>query len=197
VWTYSGRTTVHAACVPASYHRRSIRLRGYNYSAAGAYFVTLCVQDRRCLFGDVTDGVVGLSDAGHMVDDVWTEMPMFYRGVDIDGFVVMPNHIHGIITLVGAGPCACPETGRPQGAAPTAISLPDVVQRFKTLTTRRYADSVKRLGWPAFRGRLWQRGYYERIIRDDVELNRIRRYVAENPQYWAEDVENPKNPCPP
>jgi REP element-mobilizing transposase RayT len=164
-----------------------------------------------------------LNDAGKMVYDVWNDLPAFYPGVQTDAFIVMPNHIHGIIILVGAdprvcpnadprvcpaqpsvgvgpraypdsGPRACPgqpqELGQPQGVAPT-LGLPDVVHRFKTMTTKRYADGVKRLGWEPFRGRLWQRNYYEHIIRNEESLNRIREYILTNPMRWALDRENP------
>ncbi len=220
---------------PERHHRRSIRLKGYDYAQAGAYFVTVCTQDRACIFGDVVDGVMYPNDAGRMVQTVWDELSVFYPDVDTDGFVVMPNHIHGIVVLVGAGPRACPSprghpetgqppgtgqargTGRPQGVAPTGLSsaglsptglpsaglsstgvsltgfsLADVVSRFKTMTTKRYADGVKQLGWPPFRGRLWQRNYYEHIIRNEAGLNRIRRYIDENPSRWASDEENPQ-----
>ena len=175
---------------PDVHHRRSIRLKGYDYSRPGAYFVTICTQGRLCLFGDVVDGNVILNESGRMVQTVWDEIPHHYPYVDVDAFVIMPNHIHGIVIIVGAGPCACPDTGQPQGVAPT-LSLPDVVHRFKTLTTKRYADGVKQRGWPPFPGRLWQRNYYKHIIRDENELNRIRQYITNNPLRWALDRENP------
>ncbi|MDF9392115.1 MULTISPECIES: transposase [Methylococcus] len=178
--------------VSGTRQRRSIRLKDYDYSQAGAYFVTMCTQNRACLFGDVIDGAMRVNDAGRMVQTVWDELPLHYVGVELDTFVVMPNHVHGIIVLVGAGPRACPKSGRPQGAAPT-LSLPDVVHRFKTLTTKRYTDGVKTGGWPPFHGRVWQRNYYEHIIRDEVSLHRIREYIANNPQQWALDRENPAN----
>jgi REP element-mobilizing transposase RayT len=83
-------------------HRRSIRLGGYDYAQAGAYFVTICTHDRACLFGDVVDGVMCLNDAGRMVQSVWDELPVYYPGVETDAFVVMPNHVHGILVFVGA-----------------------------------------------------------------------------------------------
>ncbi len=175
-------------------NRRSIRLWGYDYSQAGAYFVTICTQKRACLFGDIIDGNMVLNDAGRMVDIVWNEIPKYYAGIDIDAFQIMPNHIHGIIVIVvGAGPCACPDTGQPQGVAPTTagLSLPDVVHRFKTLTTKRYADGVKQHNWPRFPGKLWQRNYYEHIVRNENELNRIRQYIINNPVKWELDRENP------
>jgi REP-associated tyrosine transposase len=102
----------------------------------------------------------------------------------------MPNHVHGIIVLVGAGRSAHPERGQPQGIAP-AISLADVVHRFKTITTNRYIHGVKESGWPRFSGRFWQRNYYEHIIRNEEELARVREYVANNPLQWENDRENP------
>lgn len=93
-------------------NRRSIRLKEYDYTAQGAYFDTICTQDRVCMFGEVMDGVMCPNDAGRMVKTVWEELPGFYPDVDIDGFVVMPNHIHGIIVLVGAPPVAALFRGR-------------------------------------------------------------------------------------
>jgi putative transposase len=195
------------------HHRRSIRLRGYDYAQSGAYFVTICTQDRACLFGAVVDGAMRLNEAGRIIQEVWEGLPRFYPGIAIDAFVVMPNHIHGIIILVGAGPCACPagpcacpagpcacpgptETGQPQGVAPTTLSLPDVVHRFKTMTTKRYIDGVKTRGWHPFPGRLWQRNYYEHIIRNEESLTRIRQYIVENPLRWHLDRENPDRNTP-
>ncbi|MPZ75625.1 MAG: transposase [Deltaproteobacteria bacterium] len=182
---------------PDKHHRQSIRLKSYDYSQSGAYFVTVVAQDRTCLFGEIVTGEIKLNDAGRMVQAVWDELPIHYSGVETDAFVVMPNHIHGVVVLVGAGPRACPdvgagnpERGQPQGVAPT-LSLPDVVHRFKTLTTKRFADGVKQSGWIPFRGRLWQRNYYEHIIRDEKSLDRIRQYILDNPARWEFDRENP------
>ena len=184
---------------PAQHARRSIRLQGFDYAQTGTYFVTVCTQNRECLFGEVVNGVMMLNDAGEMVRSVWDELSRHYPGINVDGFVVMPNHIHGIVVLntVGAGPRACPDDGRachddgqPQGVAPT-MSLPDVVHRFKSLTTTRYRHGIDRQGWRPFPGRLWQRNYYEHIIRDEAELNRIRRYIIDNPVQWETDRENP------
>mgnify|MGYP000107575884 CR=1 FL=1 len=175
---------------PEKQHRRSIRLKGYDYSQAGAYFVTICTKDRLCLFGEVLDGEMRLNDAGRMVWDIWNDLPNHYPGVAVDAFIVMPNHVHGIIILVGAGPRACPGFGQPQGVAPT-MGLPDVVHRFKTMTTKRYVDGIRQLGWEPFRGRLWQRNYYEHIIRNEEFLNSIREYILLNPMRWDLDRENP------
>jgi len=134
-----------------------------------------------------------LSDAGQMVQVVWKELTLRYPGVETDAFVIMPNHVHGIIILVGAGPCACPDTiGQPQGVAPTR-GLPDVVHHFKTMTIKRYSDGVQQWQWPPYKEKLWQRNYYEHIIRDDKQLNHAREYILNNPLQWALDEDNPEN----
>src|SRR3990172_7499849 len=190
---------------PTKHHRRSIRLPGYDYGQATAYFVTICTQNRECIFGDVIERQMVLNDPGKVVESVWRELPEHYPGVAVDACAVMPNHLHGIIILVGAGPSACPHPpgqpqgvdggpGRPQGVAPTkALSLPDVVQRFKSLTTAKYRKGVRDSGWQPFAGRLWQRNYYEHVIRDGDDLDRTRQYIAENPLRWQEDPENPSS----
>ncbi len=178
------------------HQRRSIRLPGYDYSQLGAYFITICTQDRKCLFGNIVDGKMTSNDAGTIIQTVWRELPIHYNGTEIDEFVVMPNHIHGIV-IVGATPRIgqAQEGGQPQGVAPTEnitgntepLSLPDVVHRFKTMTTKRYADGVKQYGWPPFPGRLWQRNYWEHIVRNEIELNKIREYIRNNSTQWDHD----------
>jgi len=192
---------------PEKHHRCSIRLKDYDYSQVGAYFITICTYNRECLFGEILNGETKLNDAGQMIHTVWNELPRHYIGVEVDEFVVMPNHIHGIIVLnVGAGPRACPDKGQselqpregrprggqPQGVAPT-LSLPDVAHRFKSLTTAHYRFGVTQNGWPPFPGKLWQRNYYEHVIRNENDLNEIREYIINNPLKWELDTENPKN----
>ena len=170
--------------------RHTIRLKGYDYAQEGAYFITIVTQNRACLFGDINGSVPQLNNAGSTIQSVWVDMAAHYPGVETDTFVVMPNHIHGIIFLVGAGPRACPnDAGQPQGVAPT-MPVPDIIHRFKTLTTKRYTDGVKQDGWTPFTGRLWQRNYYEHIIRNEESLIRIRDYIATNPARWSIDPEN-------
>ena len=188
---------------PDIHRRRSIRLQGYDYSQAGAYFITICTQNRECMFGEIVDGKMALNHAGNMIQTVWDEIPFHYAGIEIDEFIVMPNHIHGIITIVvvGATPRGCPgvgqENGQAQGPAPTGgtgntgtLSLGDMVHRFKTMTTKRYADGVKQSGWQSFPGKLWQRNYWEHIVRNEMELNRIREYIHTNPTQWESDQLN-------
>ncbi|MBF6593952.1 MAG: transposase [Thermaceae bacterium] len=176
--------------------RRSVRLKGFDYASAGAFFVTVRVQKRECLWGDVRDGEVCLTDAERMVVGVWEGLRERFPFISLDAFVVIPNHVHGIIirsdTGVGAGlvPAlhALQIEGRPQGIAPT---LGDVVGAFKSLTTHRYISGIKNSGWPTFDKRPWQRNYYERILRNEDELKAIREYIVHNPLGWAQDQENP------
>jgi putative transposase len=195
---------------PEKHNRRSIRLRGYDYAQAGAYFVTICTQGRECLFGQVVNGEMRLNDAGRMVERWWAELGNKYPTVIPDLCVVMPNHFHGIVVItdapaapVGAdlrvspGPGADTGEGADTGAPlrePTgsAPGIPKIVQWFKTMTTNEYIRGVKNLGWMSYPGRLWQRNYYEHVIRDGESLGHIRRYIVDNPAQWANDAENPE-----
>jgi len=179
---------------PGEHHRRSIRLKGYDYSQAGAYFVTVCTQGRVCLFGGVVEGEMRVNVAGRMVEKWWAELSNKFPNVETDEYNVMPNHFHGIVVIVGADLRVCPE---PTGAhdeitgAHTGAPLPEIVQWFKTMTTNEYIRGVKTSRWPLCPGRLWQRNYYEHIIRNEESLNRIREYIANNPLQWEVDRENP------
>jgi putative transposase len=270
---------------PERHRRRSMRLKGYDYSQAGAYFVTICTQGRACLFGEVVDGEMRLNDAGRMVVAEWERLPALFSNVVLDAFVVMPNHIHGIVILTdpaddatdgataigatisgattggattsgattrvapttagddatpvgaglvpaqsgaglvpaqsgaglvpaqsgaglvpaqsGAGLVPAPSTPAPSTPAQSvpapstpdpstpAPTLGDVIGAFKSRVTVEYIRGVKTFGWTPFDRRLWQRNYYEHIIRNEEALNRIRRYIVENPIRWAFDRENP------
>jgi putative transposase len=192
---------------PDKHHRRSIRLRGYDYSQAGAYFITICTQSRECLLGEIVDGEIRLNEAGKIVADIWDSLATRFPDIDLDAFVVMPNHIHGIIVLtdwktpyVGAPLVGAPgsverrttTTRATTRGAPTSLGM--VVGAFKSLTTVEFVRGVKTLGWPPFAGKLWQHNYYEHIIRNTESLNKIREYIATNPARWSEDTENPENP---
>jgi len=176
-------------------HRRSIRLRGYDYSQAGAYFVTVCAQNREFLFGDIVDGEMQLNGAGRMVEQWWAELNNKSPLIETDEYVIMPNHFHGIIILVGADLRVRPHSGglrvRPHSGAHAGAPLPTIIQWFKTMTTNEYIRGVKTSGWAPFPGKLWQRNYYEHIIRNDDELTRIREYIVNNPAQWEMDRENP------
>jgi len=144
--------------------RKSPRLREYDYATAGAYFVTACLRDRACLLGSVEADEMRLSRLGRIVEHCWLEVPVHFLAVALDAFVVMPNHIHGILWLSRAG---------------HAPPLHRVVGSFKSAASR------------AAQRRLWQRSFYDRVIRDDEERRALREYVEENPVRWAVDLESP------
>ena len=140
-----------------------------------------------------------LNKAGVMVGTWWRKVGGKFPSVQTDEYIIMPNHFHGIVNIVGAAPCGRPiinnaygqprsKSGQPHGVAPT---LGYIVNWFKTMTTNQYIRGVKQNRWPAFAGRLWQRNYYEHIIRNEEELNHIRQYIADNPLNWRTDEENP------
>jgi len=189
---------------PEKYHRRSTRLRGYDYAQPGAYFFTICTRERKCLFGEIVDGEMVLNERGEIVAACWHDLPNHYPHVRLDAFVIMPNHVHGIIVLldddtiagadldvVGAGvgarhasPLPFDVTPTPRG--PKRGSVGAIVGSFKSAVTRRI--NMMR-GTPGMT--IWQRNYYEHIIRDKDDLYDIRRYIAENPLKWDLDHENP------
>jgi REP element-mobilizing transposase RayT len=123
-----------------------------------------------------------------MLDEWWQRLSAkFEEAVELDEFIVMPNHVHGIIWLVpGSDTVGAAPRGRPN-----AVSLPEVLDWYKTMTTNAYIRGVREHGWTPFAKRVWQRGYYEHVVRDDADLNRIRQYIIDNPTRWSEDEENP------
>jgi len=263
---------------PQRHHRRSIRLKGYDYTQAGVYFVTICTQARECLFGDVVNDQMRLNDAGQMVESAWLDLPQRFPNVELDEFVIMPNHMHGIILIaVGAGlvpapngattatidrattrvaPTTTPDVGAglvpaldeaTTGRATTRVAptttpdagaglvpaldeattdrattrvaptsppnvgaglvpalgattrvaptrLGDIVGAYKSITTHEYIVGVRERGWPPFEGKVWQRNYYEHIVRNERELDAIRPYIRNNPLQWALDRDNPAHP---
>jgi REP element-mobilizing transposase RayT len=196
---------------PQKYHRRSIRLRGYDYAAPGAYFLTVCVINRQSLLGDVVNEEMRLNWMGRAVQAVWQNLPCHYAHVELDAFVVMPNHVHGILVLtddagaaaehadVGAGSEPAPtreaaghmDVGAGFKPAPTVRhGLPEIVRAFKTFSSRRINEMRGTVGAP-----LWQRNYYEHIVRNEEELGLIRQYILYNPLGWTGDRENPEQQC--
>jgi REP element-mobilizing transposase RayT len=183
---------------PAIHHRRSILLPGYDYAQAGGYYVTICAHYRRCLFGEVVAGRVRLGKLGEIVREEWLRACEVRPGVKPDAWVVMPNHVHGVV-IVGAHGNAPLPLGRrwPEGerahcCAPLRRpprSLGALISGFKGAVTRRVARSLGSRSLP-----VWQRGYYEHVVRDDGDLEGIRQYIGENPKRWAEDRENPIHP---
>jgi putative transposase len=171
-------------------HRKSPRLSGYDYSQAGAYFVTVCVQARQALLGEIIHGEMRLNQAGCMVERWWHKLESKFAALETDFYVVMPNHFHGIALLSENTASALPACR--QGAH-TGAPLQKIMQWFKTMATNEYIHGVKEYGWPRFKGSLWQRSFYDHVIRDEQSLNRIREYIATNPLRWDLDRENPRS----
>ena len=174
---------------PAHRQRRSLRLKDYDYAQAGVYFVTICTKDRVCLFGDLVDGEMQLNAAGRVAERYWLDIPVHFPHTELDAFVVMPNHVHGILVIGDAGrgtACRAPTVER--FGQPVAGSIPTVVRSFKSAVTKQINLLQGAAGTT-----VWQRNYYEHIIRDEAALDGIREYIDNNPLQWALDRENPAN----
>ena len=211
---------------PEKHHRRSIRLKGYDYSQAGMYFITICVTDMECFFGSVVKGKMVLNDAGKVMEKWHLELSNKFPDIELGPYVVMPNHFHAIVINNGKGNpnapyqdpiWADPSFRNPVGAdlrvrpidenSPTngdglgehipsngdilgehiGSPLHGVMQWFKTMSTNEYIRGVKNYDWPRFRGKLWQRNYYEHIIRDQRAFENISGYIENNPDKWEDD----------
>jgi len=183
---------------PKIHHRRSIRLKGYDYRQAGGYFVTLVTQGREMLFGDVVNSEMVLTDFGKIVAETWQWLETQYPYVALGEWVVMPNHFHGVIFIVdNANDSPMDWDGLRDGrggsrSAPTPMGavkrkpLGRLIGAFKTVSTKNINLARKTEG-----ATIWQRNYYEHIIRNEFELDRIARYIESNPARWNEDTENP------
>lgn len=207
---------------PQKHHRRSIRLKGYDYSSPGAYFVTICTRGRECVLDDPV--------VTRIITDVWHALPAWFPTIALDEFVVMPNHVHFIVWIhppdaVGvtlavaqdrAGASPAPTDGETRGVGvgatlavaqkgpiapwtipdPEAINpnptLGDVVGAFQSLVFTVYLDWIE-ANDPTRQAKFWQRNYYEHVIRNECELQAIRRYIHQNPDNWALDRDNPDN----
>ncbi len=167
--------------------RRSVRLRGYDYRQAGVYFVTVCTHRKIKAFGNISQGEMVLNELGHVVIAEWQHVAEARENVQLDLYVVMPNHLHGVIVIDGTPDpdlCEVLQTiQQKQSATLQAGSLGAVVGHFKAAVSRR----AKRANIGCQR-KIWQRSYYEHIIRNEKSLNEIRRYIIENPGRWSEDT---------
>ncbi len=228
---------------PNIHKRQSIRLKGYDYSQAGLYFITICIQNRVCLLGDITNGKMILNDAGTMVKNEWLVLPNRFSNIKLHEYTVMPNHFHAILqitdadTIVGASLVVAQninvaqnttvaqntvvdenvvsqnsmiieneldiEKGYPRGVPRRGIrsgtmadeliprkTLGDMVGAFQSITTNEYIRGVKNNNWPRFNKKLWQRNYWEHIIRNETAYYRIANYIIENPSKWNNDKLN-------
>lgn len=167
--------------------RKGNRLSEFDYSSPGFYFVTMVTYQYQYFFGQVVgagqcacplqnvDKHMELNRAGQMIQDWWYKIPQQFLNVNIIEHIIMPNHVHGVIEIIG----------QPQGVAPTSMS--DVVHWFKTKTTNDYIHGVHAQFWPEYEKRFWQRNYYDHIVRGQEDLNRIREYIRKNPENWDSD----------
>lgn len=170
---------------PEIHHRRSIRLYGYDYSQPGAYFITLCTHNRECLFGNIMDGKMVLNDVGKIAHQCWLEIPIHYPNVQLDEFIIMPNHIHGILiinddvvqNIVGVQNIE-PLQNKFQKIIPRSIG--SIIRGYKIGVTKWFRQNTDIY-------MIWQRNYYEHIIRNEIELNKIRKYILNNPINWELD----------
>jgi len=167
---------------PEIHHRRSIRLHGYDYTQPGAYFITLCTHDRECLFGDVFNENVLLNELGQIVKRTWQWLGKQYGHIQLDAFIVMPNHLHGIIKI------NCCRGGLRSAPTERRKPLGQLIGAFKTVSTKQINQIRHTPGIP-----VWQRNYYEHIIRNENEMNRIREYVIHNSSTWETDRNNPED----
>jgi REP element-mobilizing transposase RayT len=184
-------TSAQSMEVPLSRHRRSNRLEGYDYSQPGAYYVTIVAQRRRCLFGTIVDGDTSLSEMGLIADEHWRAIPQHFPQVELGAFVIMPNHIHGIVRIIELEMSKSGHVGATHWVAPTRevkgpkpVSVGAIIGAYKMSVTREIKSRWNTTG-------IWQRSYYEHIIRDDDEHQLIHDYIEANPQTWSVDHENP------
>lgn len=157
------------------YHRKSIRIQGYDYGQAGLYFVTLCCHDRICHFGHVENGIMILNEWGKIAHSEWLKTSELRPNVQLGAFVVMPNHVHGIIQITRRGELNSPPLNSPLRSPSQTIGA--IIRGYKSAVTRQ-------LG---LNGNLWQRNYYESIIRDEISRQNITDYIIRNPENWMDD----------
>jgi REP element-mobilizing transposase RayT len=174
--------------------RKQIRLTGYDYSLPGYYYVTVCTQKRKNILGKIVNGEMKLNKIGRMINQCWQKLPEKFTNVSLDEYIIMPNHLHGIVVIndVGAPLVGARSIRAGINPAPTKNdeTLGEIIGAFKSLTTNQYIRQVKNNHWPSFNKRLWQRGFYEHIIRNEEELAKIQEYIGLNPLMWLKDENN-------
>ncbi|MBF0203642.1 MAG: transposase [Desulfamplus sp.] len=182
-------------------NRQSIRLKKYDYSQSGFYFVTICTEDKIHRFGDITGGNMQLNEFGKIIIEQWNNLPNRFSNIKLDQFITMPNHIHGIIQIVGAPLAGARNRNNtdarnnmtvhhnraPARGAPT---VGQIIGEYKSLCVHNCLQWIK-LNSPTFyMGKLWQSNYWEHIVRNENELNHIRDYIRQNPQRWEMNTLN-------
>jgi putative transposase len=173
-------------------HRRALRLREYDYSQPGMYFLTACTKDRMPLFGRIENGEMIKNEYGRTVCACWDDLPNHYAGIRLDAFVVMPNHIHGIVAVMDVeaiheSPLRHKTVPSHGAAHRRSMLLPKIIGRFK-MNSGKHINRLRQTPGVA----VWQRNYFEHIIRNEQSLERIREYIADNPRRWNKDTENPE-----
>ena len=172
---------------PQKHHRRSIRLRNYDYSQVGAYFITVCTWNKECLLGSIENGEITLNEYGMIVEKEWLMTEKMRSNIRMDKYIVMPNHFHGIIIInTNCRGTLQRAPTKEQFGRPISNSIPTIIRLFKSTTTKQINQIRNTPGIP-----LWQRNYYEHIIRNEKALENIRRYIEVNPLLWVFDTENP------
>ncbi len=199
------------------HNRKSIRLKGYDYAQEGFYFITTCCHNRKLLFGDITEGRMALNDAGKMIENEWLALPERFKNIILHEFVVMPNHFHGILQIVETTQVTQyknqeskikTKNSENQDFIQTAFKknlddnkigiinkegdktgkkLGEMIGAFLSITTVKYINGVKLSNWKRFERKLWQRNYWEHIIRNDKAYQNISNYIKNNPTKWHED----------
>lgn len=164
------------------HHRRSIRLQKYDYSEIGAYFITICTYNRECLFGDIVNDAVILNELGVIAHDEWLRTVEMRKDIGLDEFVIMPNHLHGVITIKGHAQRA---PTFEQFGKPTSSSVPTIIRGYKSAVTKQINEVYR-----AHEIKVWQRGYYEHVIRNEKSFCQIREYIVNNPMNWQQDEMN-------
>ena len=170
------------------YNRKSTRLKNHDYSQNGAYFVTICAHKYQHLFGDIKNNQIRLNKFGKIVCNEWIKTPMIRRNIKLDSFVVMPNHFHGVIHILQRRGTARRAPTMERFGKPVCGSVPTIVRSFKSAVTKRINETRNTSRIP-----IWQRNYFEHIIRNGNDLLRIQKYVDNNPSNWDNDRNNPKN----
>ncbi|MGF1457858.1 MAG: transposase [Leptolyngbyaceae cyanobacterium] len=178
---------------PDKHHRRSIRLQGYDYSSTGVYFITLCTFQRQCLFGKIIDGTIQLNTFGQIVAEEWRQSSSIRQEIEFGQWVIMPNHLHGIVLI---NPVGAHNRVGAHGRAPLRMgiahrkprSLSSFIAGFKSATTKRINAARNSPRTP-----VWQRNYYDHIIRNEASLQRIQQYIQNNPATWQDDQLNSSN----
>jgi putative transposase len=166
----------------------SIRLKNFDYTQPGFYFVTICSHERRCLFGSIQNAAVSLNALGRIVQDSWAQIPKHFPSTTLHNFVVMPNHVHGIIEIgCQSGRSSAAPLQREATLHVSAGSLAAIVRSFKSAVTKNAHERLQ------LSGQVWQRSYFETVVRGEEQLGNARSYIARNPSQWQWDRENLAN----